>query len=45
MDTANSAFAMAVEGYDKVDARMTLAGKIVLALSSSAALVALFLFI
>lgn len=45
MDTANSAFAMAVEGYDKVDARMTLAGKIVLVLSSLAAVLALLLFI
>lgn len=45
MDTANSAFEIAVEDYDKSDARMTLAGKIVLALSLLAALAALLLFI
>lgn len=45
MDTANSAFAIAVEGYDKNDARMTLTGKIVLVLSSVATVLALLLLI
>lgn len=45
MDTASSAYAIAVEVYDKDDARMTLAGKIVLVLSLLAVIVALILFI
>lgn len=45
MDTANSAYAIAVEVYDKVDVRMTLAGKMLLALSLVATTVAFFVFI